>query len=58
MIVNTADLQSIPGASIFGIRCSASANFVELKECVMVVDLGSGSGLDMLSISQMSWNKR
>lgn len=42
-----ADLQSIPEASILGVGCGAPLNFANPKEGEIVVDLGSGAGIDV-----------
>ena len=41
------DLQSIPEASILGVGCGAPLNFAEPKDGEIVVDLGSGAGIDV-----------
>lgn len=42
----SAELQSIPEASILGVGCGAPLNFADVKEGETVVDLGSGAGID------------
>lgn len=44
---NERDLQSIPKESILGVGCGAPLNFADIKEGEMVVDLGSGAGIDV-----------
>jgi len=41
------DLESIPQEAILGVGCGAPINHVELKEGEVVVDLGSGAGIDV-----------
>ena len=41
------DLESIPQESILGVGCGAPLNHVGLKEGEIVVDLGSGAGIDI-----------
>ncbi len=41
------DLKSIPEASILGVGCGAPLNFANLLNGEMVVDLGSGAGIDV-----------
>jgi ubiquinone/menaquinone biosynthesis C-methylase UbiE len=44
---NPKELESIPEASILGVGCGAPINFTDLKEGEIVVDLGSGAGIDV-----------
>jgi arsenite methyltransferase len=46
------DLQSIPKESILGVGCGAPLNFADIKEGEMVVDLGSGAGIDVFLSSK------
>jgi ubiquinone/menaquinone biosynthesis C-methylase UbiE len=39
-------LKSIPEESIIGLGCGAPLNFVDIKKGVILVDLGSGAGID------------
>jgi SAM-dependent methyltransferase len=49
------DLKSIPGESVLGVGCGAPIKFADLKEGEMVVDLGSGAGIDVfLSANKVS----
>jgi arsenite methyltransferase len=46
------DLESIPQSSILGVGCGAPLNFANLKEGEIVVDLGSGAGIDAFLASR------
>lgn len=41
------DLESIPQEAILGVGCGAPINHADLKEGEVVVDLGSGAGIDI-----------
>jgi arsenite methyltransferase len=41
------ELQSIPKASILGVGCGAPVNFANIREGEVVVDIGSGAGIDV-----------
>jgi arsenite methyltransferase len=41
------DLESIPKESILGVGCGAPLNFADIKDGELVVDLGSGAGIDV-----------
>jgi arsenite methyltransferase len=41
------ELQSIPESSILGVGCGAPVNFADIKESEVVVDIGSGGGIDV-----------
>ena len=41
------DLESIPQSSILGVGCGAPTKFAHIKEGDLVVDLGSGAGIDV-----------
>ncbi len=41
------DLASVPEAAVLGAGCGAPLNFADLKEGEVVVDLGSGAGIDV-----------
>jgi len=41
------DLESIPQEAILGVGCGAPINHADLKEGEIVVDLGSGAGIDI-----------
>jgi len=40
-------LESVPESSILGVGCGAPVNFADIKEGEVVVDLGSGGGIDV-----------
>ncbi|HYG00771.1 MAG TPA: arsenite methyltransferase [Candidatus Saccharimonadales bacterium] len=44
---NQNDLKSIPQSSILGLGCGNPSTFAHLKEGDVVVDLGSGAGIDV-----------
>lgn len=44
---NEKDLDSVPESSILGVGCGAPLNFANLKRGEIVVDLGSGAGIDV-----------
>jgi ubiquinone/menaquinone biosynthesis C-methylase UbiE len=44
---NTNDLNSIPKSSILGVGCGAPVNFANIQEGEVVVDIGSGGGIDV-----------
>jgi ubiquinone/menaquinone biosynthesis C-methylase UbiE len=44
---NQKDLESIPQEAILGVGCGAPINHANLKEGEIVVDLGSGAGIDI-----------
>jgi arsenite methyltransferase len=41
------DIRSIPEASILGVGCGAPTKFADIKQKEVVVDLGSGAGIDV-----------
>jgi arsenite methyltransferase len=41
------DQESIPQSSILGVGCGAPTKFAHIKEGDLVVDLGSGAGIDV-----------
>ncbi len=41
------DLNSIPKSSILGVGCGAPVNFADIQEGEIVVDIGSGGGIDV-----------
>ncbi len=43
----TNDLNSIPESSILGVGCGAPVNFANIQEGEVVVDIGSGGGIDV-----------
>lgn len=46
------DLESIPQEAILGVGCGAPLNHANLKEGEVVVDLGSGAGIDIFLASK------
>ena len=44
---NANDLNSIPESSIIGVGCGAPVNFANMREGEVVVDIGSGGGIDV-----------
>jgi len=44
---NNEELRSIPKESILGVGCGAPVHFADLREGEIVVDLGSGAGIDV-----------
>jgi SAM-dependent methyltransferase len=44
---DTKELESIPQSSILGVGCGAPVNFADIKEGEVVVDIGSGGGIDV-----------
>jgi len=41
------ELESVPESSILGVGCGAPVNFADVKEGEVVVDIGSGGGIDV-----------
>src|SRR5919202_3179347 len=51
---DTKDIDSIPKASVLGVGCGAPSKFAGIREGEVVVDLGSGAGIDaFLSANQV-----
>ena len=44
---DSKDIESIPEASVLGVGCGAPTKFAGIKEGEIVVDLGSGAGIDV-----------
>ena len=44
---NTNDLNSIPESSILSVGCWAPVNFANIHEGEVVIDIGSGGGIDV-----------
>jgi arsenite methyltransferase len=44
---DTKDIESIPEASVLGVGCGAPTKFADIIEGEVVVDLGSGAGIDV-----------
>jgi ubiquinone/menaquinone biosynthesis C-methylase UbiE len=44
---NNEELQSIPQESILGVGCGAPLHFADVRQSEIVVDLGSGAGIDV-----------
>jgi arsenite methyltransferase len=56
---NLSELESIPQSSILGVGCGNPTKFAHIKERDIVVDLGSGAGIDVfLSASIVKDNGR
>ncbi len=41
------ELEAVPESSILGVGCGAPVNFADIKEREVVVDIGSGGGIDV-----------
>src|SRR5215469_5137156 len=41
------ELKSVPESSILGVGCGAPVNFADIKEGEVIVDIGSGGGIDV-----------
>ena len=50
---NNTELKSIPEESILGLGCGAPLNFTDLKRGEIVVDVGSGAGIDAFLASKV-----
>jgi arsenite methyltransferase len=48
----TSELESVPQASVLGVGCGAPVNFADLQKGEIVVDLGSGAGIDVFLSSK------
>jgi arsenite methyltransferase len=44
---DTKELEYIPESSILGVGCGAPVNFANIRESEVVVDIGSGGGIDV-----------
>jgi len=44
---NAKELEAVPESSILGVGCGAPVNFADIKEGEVVVDIGSGGGIDV-----------
>jgi SAM-dependent methyltransferase len=44
---NAKELEAVPKASILGVGCGAPVKFADIKEGEVVVDIGSGGGIDV-----------
>jgi arsenite methyltransferase len=44
---DSKDIDSIPEASVLGVGCGAPTKFADIKEGEVIVDLGSGAGIDV-----------
>jgi ubiquinone/menaquinone biosynthesis C-methylase UbiE len=44
---NTEDIDSIPQTSVLGVGCGAPTKFSDIRQGEVVVDLGSGAGIDV-----------
>jgi arsenite methyltransferase len=54
---NDIELKSIPEESVLGLGCGAPLNFVDLKRGEIIVDLGSGAGIDVFLTSKLVGNE-
>jgi len=50
-------LKSIPEESILGLGCVAPLNFVDINRSEILVDLGSGAGIDAFLASKLVGNE-
>jgi arsenite methyltransferase len=50
---NTTELKSIPEESILGFGCGAPLNFTDIKTGEILLDLGSGAGIDAFLASKL-----
>ncbi|MGA9149179.1 MAG: hypothetical protein WBZ36_01270 [Candidatus Nitrosopolaris sp.] len=41
------ELETVPETSILGVGCGAPVNFSDIEEGEIVVDIGSGAGIDV-----------
>jgi len=44
---DTKKLESVPESSILGVGCGAPVNFADIQEGEVIVDIGSGGGIDV-----------
>jgi arsenite methyltransferase len=44
---DSKDIDSIPEASVLGVGCGVPTKFADIREGEVVVDLGSGAGIDV-----------
>jgi arsenite methyltransferase len=44
---DSKELESVPESSILGVGCGAPVNFADIQEGEVVVDIGSGGGIDV-----------
>ena len=54
---NDIELKSIPEELVLGLGCGAPLNFVDLKRGEIIVDLGSGAGIDVFLTSKLVGNE-
>ena len=47
-IYDAEDIDSIPKVSVLGVGCGAPTKLAKIKEGETIVDLGSGTGIDVL----------
>ena len=50
-------MESVPESSILGVGCGAPVNFADIKEGEVVVDLGSGGGIDVFLAANKEFGK-
>jgi len=48
---NAKELEAVPESSILGVGCGAPVNFADLKKGEVVVDIGSGGGIDVFLLA-------
>ena len=48
---DTKDIDSIPPTSVLGVGCGAPAKFSDIRQGEVIVDLGSGAGIDVFLAS-------
>jgi arsenite methyltransferase len=44
---NINELESVPQSSVLGVGCGAPVNFADIREDEVVLDIGSGAGIDV-----------
>jgi len=54
---NAKELESVPESSILGVGCGAPLNFADIHEGEIVVDIGSGGGIDVFLAANKEFGK-